>query len=60
MRIAIAGIGHETNTYCRDLTPAAQFHPMQGEQMFRLRGTESAIGGVLDACDELGIDPCRC
>jgi microcystin degradation protein MlrC len=57
MRIAIAGIGHETNTYCRGLTPAALFHVFRGEQMFRLRGTESAVGGVLDACDELGIEP---
>lgn len=57
MRIAIAGIGHETNTYCRDLTLARDFHVARGEQIFRSRGTESSIGGALATCDELGIEP---
>lgn len=57
MRIAIAGIAHETNTYCRDLTEARHFHVARGEKIFSLRGTESNVGGALAACDELGIEP---
>ncbi|MCB1694216.1 MAG: M81 family metallopeptidase [Pseudomonadales bacterium] len=57
MRIAIAGIGHETNTYCKDLTPASHFHVERGEQILRARGTETSIGGALETCDELGIEP---
>ncbi len=57
MKIAIAGIAHETNTYCRDLTTAQHFHPLRGERILRARGTETSIGGALAACDALGIEP---
>lgn len=56
MRVAIAGIVHETNTYCREQTPAADFHQRRGEQILRARGTESTVGGALGACDEYGIE----
>lgn len=54
MRIAIAGIVHETNTYCRDQTPATDFHQRRGERLFRLRGTETSVGGAVDACEAAG------
>jgi microcystin degradation protein MlrC len=57
MKIAIAGIAHETNTYCRDLTQAKDFHQLRGERLFAARGTETSLGGALQACDELGIEP---
>lgn len=57
MRIALAGIGHETNTYCREQTPAAHFSILRGEEVFRTRGTESGMGGALDACAQLGAEP---
>ena len=48
MRIAIAGIIHETNTYCRDQTTTVDFQ--------QFRGTETSIGGALAICAELGIE----
>lgn len=56
MRIAIAGISHETNTYCRGLTEAGAFHVLRGERMLRVRGTETTVGGALRTCDALGIE----
>ena len=56
MRIAIAGIIHETNTYCRDLTQAHDFHQARGERVFRARGTQTLLGGALGACAELDIE----
>ena len=57
MRIAIAGIGHETNTYCRDETQLEDFRRARGEKLLRARGTETAIGGALDAIDRHGAEP---
>lgn len=56
MRIAIAGIAHETNTYCRGLTQTKDFHQLRGERLLRARGTETGLGGALKACEELGIE----
>ena len=56
MKIAIAGIAHETNTYCRGLTQASHFHQLRGERLFLARGTETGLGGALKACEELGIE----
>ena len=56
MRIALAGINHETNTYCRGLTEAKDFHQLRGERIFRARGTETSLGGALQTCTELGIE----
>ena len=56
MRIALAGINHETNTYCRGLTEAKDFHQLRGERILRARGTETSLGGALQTCTELGIE----
>ncbi|MEM7101372.1 MAG: M81 family metallopeptidase [Pseudomonadota bacterium] len=56
MRIALAGISHETNTYCRDMTPASAFHLFRGEKMLQMAGQESDVGGAVDACAELGVE----
>ncbi|MEZ5557841.1 MAG: M81 family metallopeptidase [Pseudomonadales bacterium] len=56
MRIALAGIVHETNTYCREPTPASAFWQLRGERMLRTAGQESDIGGAVDACARLGVD----
>lgn len=56
MRIAIAGISHETNTYCREETQLADFRIARGEKILLARGTETNVGGALDACEELGIE----
>ena len=57
MRIAIAGIAHETNTYCRDATPLDDFHIATGEQILRARGTDTQVGGALGAMEELDATP---
>ena len=55
-RVAIAGIRHETNTYCRDTTPASAFHQRRAAALLRERETESAAGGAMRACERLGFD----
>ena len=55
-RVAIAGIRHETNTYCRDTTPASAFHQRRGAAMLRERDAESAAGGAMRACERLGFE----
>ena len=57
MRIAITGISHETNTYCRDLTQLSDFYLIRGQRFFKSRGQESDLGGAVDACERLGIEP---
>lgn len=56
MRVAIAGIVHETNTYCQGQTPLEAFYTYRGEQMFNAAGQESDLGGAVDACQRLGLD----
>jgi microcystin degradation protein MlrC len=54
-RVLIAGISHETNTYCKDLTRRGEFYELRGERALRaLRGTRTDVGGMLRACEELG------
>jgi microcystin degradation protein MlrC len=56
-RIAIAGIIHETNTYCRDQTQLGDFHIMRGEKMLQLEGSETQTGAAVGMCRELGVTP---
>ena len=56
MRIALAGIGHETNTYCREQTPASHFHVLRGDKLFVTRGTDASMGGAIGECEALGIE----
>ena len=56
MRIALAGISHETNTYCQGLTPKSDFYTYRGERMLGTAGQESDVGGAVDACQRLGVD----
>ncbi len=55
-RVAIAGIRHETNTYCQDTTPTAAFHQRRGAAILRERDTGSAAGGAMRACERLGFE----
>ena len=57
MRIAIAGIVHETNTYCKEPTFANEFYQLRGKRLLETRGQESDVGGAVDACERLGIEP---
>lgn len=57
LRIGIAGISHETNSYCPGLTRTDEFWILRGERISRLAGTSTDVGGMLAACDELDIEP---
>ena len=56
MRIALAGISHETNTYCGANTPASAFYVYRGDKMLDAAGQESDVGGAVDACSRLGCE----
>jgi len=55
-RIALAGISHETNTYCAGFTPKADFYTYRGPRMLDKAGQESDVGGAVDACQQLGCE----
>jgi len=55
MRIVLAGISHETNTYCQGLTTAGDFHCLRGQKMLAAAGQETDVGGAVDQCTELGL-----
>lgn len=61
MRIAIGGISHETNTYVTDhLGPTGldRFERLRGEPLLdRYAGSETYLGGAIDACRRAGIEP---
>jgi len=55
MRIAIGGIEHETNTYATDsmgTTRLDDFQQLRGDEIFRVRGTRTFVGGFLSAIDD--------
>lgn len=56
MRIALAGIVHETNTYCGAPTTYDDFYAYRGAKMLEAAGQESDLGGAVDACKDLGVD----
>lgn len=56
MRIAIAGVSHETNTYCKAPTTAADFHQLRGNRLLETSGQESDVGGAVDACLAEGVE----
>lgn len=64
MRIAIAGLSHETNTFAEGLTPWEDFvrgrgFPglMSGDTLVQaLKGKSMCTGAFLDAADELGFE----
>ena len=56
MRIILAGISHETNTYCDGLTTERSFHSVRGASMLGRAGQETDVGGAVSACQRLGIE----
>lgn len=56
MKIAIAALFHETNTYCRDETPATDFEQYRGEELLSLKGSETGVGGALEECEQRGAE----
>ena len=59
MRLATGGIQHETHTFSNDIPTAEDLMGVtggRGDEVFRLAGTNTSIGGVIDECRERGID----
>ena len=56
LRIALAGISHETNTYCAGFTPKEAFYTYRGQRLLDTAGQESDVGGAVDACARIGAE----
>lgn len=59
MRVLLAGLVHETNTFAERPTGLEEFRAnglFIGDEMRRLSGTNTVIGGVLDAATDRGVD----
>lgn len=59
MRLLLAGIVHETNTFAEKRTDLDEFEASgfyRGEELLDLAGTNTVIGGAVDTVRELGIE----
>ena len=56
MKIALAGISHETNTYCQGLTVAADFYQLRASKLLGTGGRHTDVGGAVDACARHGVE----
>lgn len=56
MHIVLAGVSHETNTYCQGLTTVRNFHSLRGDAMLAAAGQETDVGGAVTACQRLGVE----
>ena len=60
MRVAIAGISHETNTYAVESTGVTEldaFVVIRGQKIVeRERGVRTYVGGMLDAAEDIGAE----
>lgn len=53
-RIFIAGLFHETHTFLAGTTSWSDFQIVRGDDLLKLRGESSPIGGVLEVAEQLG------
>ncbi|MCY0857169.1 M81 family metallopeptidase [Cupriavidus sp. D39] len=57
MKILIARLNHETNTFSPVPTPLSSFHPHYGEQAYRAsKNTRTAIGAFIDLAEAAGAE----
>lgn len=59
MRVLLAGIVHETNTFAEKRTDIDEFEAngiFRGQELLHLAGTNTVIGGALEAANELEIE----
>ena len=60
MRVAIGGISHETNTFCRGESTLDNFREREwaeGQEILdNNRDVRSYVGGIMDAAERLGIE----
>lgn len=59
MRVLLAGIVHETNTFAEKPTDIDEFEAnglFRGAELLELAGTNTVIGGAVEAAAELGVE----
>ncbi len=56
MRLITGGIMHETHTFSVEPTTVESFGIERGDAILHFAGTNSSMGGVVDAAQALGID----
>jgi microcystin degradation protein MlrC len=57
MRVALGGVIHETNTFCKGLTPASDFRQLAGREIIAAHaGVRSYAGGVIEASERRGYE----
>ncbi len=59
MRMLLAGIAHETNTFAEKRTDIDEFEAngiFRGQELLQLAGTNTVIGGAVEAATALGIE----
>jgi microcystin degradation protein MlrC len=57
-RIAVCGLSHETNTYSPHATRLADFEVWEGQAVLDVfSGSDTSIGGILDAARAAGLEP---
>ena len=56
MHLIAGGIMHETHTFSVEATPLEAFTIVRGDDCNQYGGTNHSLGGVIDACAELGVD----
>jgi microcystin degradation protein MlrC len=53
--LIVGGIMHETHTFSVEQTPLSAFVVKRGDEANEYAGTNHSLGGVIDACAELGV-----
>jgi microcystin degradation protein MlrC len=56
VHLIAGGIMHETHTFSAEPTPLEAFTVRRGDELAAYGGTNHSMGGVVDACRELGAD----
>lgn len=56
MRLITGGIAHETHSFSAEPTTVETFDVARGDELLEFAGTNHSVGGVVDACRDLGID----
>lgn len=55
VHLIAGGIMHETHTFSAEPTPLESFTLSRGDECARYAGSNHSMGGVVDACEELGV-----
>ncbi len=56
LRIAIAGLLHETHTFLPHKTTVSDFRLYRGDQMFEHRQMNTSMGGIINTCEKYDVE----